>query len=147
VDVGQVEGGFVQGLGYVLSEELTYQPADSPATPSATRPAPGALYTVNTWEYKPPAAQSIPQEMNVILFPRDLAPNAPHEEAELLSSKEIGEPPMTLAATAFFAVKQAVRAARADRGHHEWFQMESPATVERVREACLVRGADLDSGI
>ena len=85
--------------------------------------------------------------MNVILFPRDLAPNAPHEEAELLSSKEIGEPPMTLAATAFFAVKQAVRAARADRGHHAWFQMESPATVERVREACLVRGADLDSGI
>ena len=147
VDVGQVEGGFVQGLGYVLSEELTYQPADSPTTPSSTRPAPGALYTVNTWEYKPPAAQSIPQEMNVILFPRDLAPNAPHEEAELLSSKEIGEPPMTLAATAFFAVKQAVRAARADRGHHEWFQMESPATVERVRNACLVRGADLDSGI
>jgi xanthine dehydrogenase/oxidase len=145
VDVGQVEGGFVQGLGYVLSEELSYQPATSATTTSATRPAPGALYTVNTWEYKPPAAQSIPLEMNVILFPRDLAPQAP-DASELLSSKEIGEPPMTLAATAFFAVKQAVRAARADRGHNEWFQMDSPATVQRVREACLVQCKDLAAG-
>jgi xanthine dehydrogenase/oxidase len=143
VDVGQVEGGFVQGLGYVLSEELTYQPADGPTTPSSTRPAPGALYTVNTWEYKPPAAQSIPQEMNVILFPRELAPLAPQDMSDLLSSKEIGEPPMTLAASAFFAVKKAVQAARADRGQPGWFQMDSPATVERVRQACLVDQDDL----
>lgn len=146
VDVGQVEGGFVQGLGYVLSEELTYQSATSPTTVSPTRPAPGALYTVNTWEYKPPAAQSIPLEMNVFLFPRELAPHAPQEKDDLLSSKEVGEPPMTLAATAFFAVKKAVQAARADRGHAEWFQMESPATVERVRQACLVEGSDLAIG-
>jgi len=146
IDVGQVEGGFVQGLGYVLSEELTYQPATSPTTASATRPAPGALYTVNTWEYKPPAAQSIPLEMNVILFPRSLAPQGPPDLSEPLSSKEIGEPPMTLAATAFFAVKKAVQAARADRGRNEWFQMDSPATVQRVREACLVQGKDLAAG-
>jgi xanthine dehydrogenase/oxidase len=146
VDVGQVEGGFVQGLGYVLSEELTYQPAGSPIDGARTRPAPGALYTVNTWEYKPPAAQSIPLEMNIILFPRDLAPLAPQDPNDLLSSKEIGEPPMTLAATAFFAVKKAIQAARADRGHGEWFQMESPATVERVRQACLVEAHDLAPG-
>lgn len=143
VDVGQVEGGFVQGLGYVTSEELTYQPAGSPPTPSATRPAPGALYTVNTWEYKPPAAQSIPLEMNVTMFPRELAPAAP-DPGEVLSSKEIGEPPMTLAVSAFFAIKQAVLAARLERGHAEWFQLEAPATVERVRQACLVEAGDLN---
>ncbi len=142
VDVGQVEGGFVQGLGYVTSEALSYQPADSPTEPSPTRPAPGALYTVNTWEYKPPATQSIPLQLNVRLFPRELAPPST-EPGELLSSKEIGEPPMTLAVSAFFAIKQAVLAARRDRGHEGWFQMEAPATVQRVREACRVEVADL----
>jgi xanthine dehydrogenase/oxidase len=142
VDVGQVEGGFVQGLGYVTSEELTYQPADSSTDPSTTRPAPGALYTVNTWEYKPPAAQSIPIELNVMMFPRELAPAAP-DPGDILSSKEIGEPPMTLAVSAFFAIKNAVMAARRDRGHHEWFQMDAPATVQRVRQACLVEQEDL----
>lgn len=143
VDVGQVEGGFVQGLGYVTSEDLSYQPATSSTEASATRPAPGALYTTNTWEYKPPAAQSIPLQMNIMMFPRELAKNAPQDQGDILSAKEIGEPPMTLAVAAFFAIKRAVLAARKDRGHHEWFQLESPATVQRVRAACLVDTADL----
>jgi xanthine dehydrogenase/oxidase len=146
IDVGQVEGGFVQGLGYVTSEELSYQPADSDPAPSPTRPAPGALYTVNTWEYKPPAAQSIPLEMNIMMFPRELAGGAPEDPGDIMSAKEIGEPPMTLAVAAFFAIKRAVLAARKDRGHDEWFQMASPATVERVRQACLVEPADLTAG-
>src|SRR5471032_845005 len=145
IDVGQVEGGFVQGLGYVTSEDLSYQPADSSTEPSATRPAPGALYTTNTWEYKPPAAQSIPRQMNIMMFPRELAPNAPPDRGDILSAKEMGEPPMTLAVAAFFAIKRAVLAARKDRGHHEWFQMASPATVQRVREAYLVDTADLSA--
>jgi len=143
VDVGQIEGGFVQGCGYVLSEDFVYQPEPKTPHPPAGLPSPGALYTVNTWEYKPPAATSIPLEMNVTMFPREMAANAPQEPGELLSSKEIGEPPMTLAASVFFAVKHAILAARRDRGHDEWFQMESPATVQRIREACLVDGADL----
>ncbi len=143
VDVGQVEGGFVQGLGYVTSEELSYQPADADRAPSATRPAPGALYTTNTWEYKPPAAQSVPLEMNIMMFPRELAKHLTDDPGDIMSAKEIGEPPMTLAVAAFFAIKRAVLAARQDRGHDEWFQMEAPATVERVRQACLVTDADL----
>jgi xanthine dehydrogenase/oxidase len=139
IDVGQVEGGFVQGLGYVTSEALTYQPAESPTAPAATRPAPGALYTTNTWEYKPPAAQCIPLEMNVMLFPRQLAPYAPPDKGDILSSKEMGEPPMTLAVTGFIAIKRAVLAARADSGHHDWFHFEAPATVQAVRDACMVR--------
>ncbi len=141
VDVGQIEGGFVQGCGYVLSEELVYQP--NATAPAVGLPSPGALYTVNTWEYKPPAATSIPLEMNVTMFPRELAANAPKEPGELLSSKEIGEPPMTLAVSVFFAVKQGILSARRDRGHDEWFQLQSPATVQRIREACLVNCADL----
>ena len=131
IDVGQVEGGFVQGIGFVLSEELVYQP-DGPLR--------GRLNTLNTWEYKPPAATSIPLEMNVNLFPY---PRKLKDPDLLLSSKEVGEPPMCLAVTVFFAVKHAILAARKDRGHGEWFPLESPATVQRIREACLVDAADL----
>ena len=48
------------------------------------------------------------------------------------------------AARAHSAVKQAVLAARKDRGHMEWFGLRSPATVEPLREACLVVSADLN---
>jgi xanthine dehydrogenase/oxidase len=135
IDIGQVEGAYVQGLGYVLSEEVVIQP-DGPRR--------GALNTDNTWRYKIPATTSIPIELNVDLFPRSDAPEVPENPNDLYSSKEVGEPPLVLAATAFFAVKHAILAARCDRGHTEWFALESPATVQRVREACLVTEADLD---
>ncbi|HEX6702231.1 MAG TPA: molybdopterin cofactor-binding domain-containing protein [Gaiellaceae bacterium] len=124
IDVGQVEGGFIQGVGYVTSEEMVYQP-DGPRR--------GALNSTNTWTYKPPAAMSIPLEMNVDLFPD------PENDADpLLSSKEVGEPPMTLAVTVFFAIKHAILAARKDQGEDGWFDLEAPATVQRVAAACKV---------
>jgi xanthine dehydrogenase/oxidase len=134
IDIGQVEGAFVQGLGYVLSEEVIYQP-DGPNK--------GALNTDNTWRYKMPATTSIPIEMNVDLFPRSDAKSVPENPNDLYSSKEVGEPPLVLAITAFFAIKHAVLSARKDRGHEEWFVLESPATVQRIREACLVERKDL----
>lgn len=133
VDIGQVEGAFVQGLGYVLTEELVTQP-DGPRA--------GRLNSNNTWGYKIPATTTIPLEMNVGFFPRaDL--NLPREIDVVLGSKEVGEPPLVLAATVFGAVKNAIAAARADRGHTEWFRTDGPLTVQRVREACLVEAADL----
>ena len=134
IDIGQVEGAFVQGLGYVLSEEVIYQP-DGPNK--------GVLNTDNTWRYKMPATTSIPIEMNVDLFPRSDAKSVPENPNDLYSSKEVGEPPLVLAITAFFAIKHAVLSARKDRGHEEWFTLESPATVQRIREACLVERKDL----
>ena len=126
VDVGQVEGGFIQGIGYVMYEERVYQPGDTPL------PA-GALNTTNTWNYKPPAVASLPLKMNVDLFPcRD------NDSDPLLSSKEVGEPPLTLAATVFFAIKHAILAARKDQGDDHWFALEAPATVQRVATACRV---------
>jgi xanthine dehydrogenase/oxidase len=134
IDIGQVEGAYVQGLGYVLSEDVITQP-DGPNR--------GALNTPNTWGYKIPASTSIPIEFNVDLFPRSDAPLVPDNPYDLYSSKEVGEPPLVLAATAFFALKHAILAARQDRGRDEWFFLEAPATVQRVREACLVQTEDL----
>ena len=52
------------------------------------------------------------------------------------SSKAVGEPPLFLAASALFAIKDAVAAARRDGGHTGWFVLDSPATPERIRMAC-----------
>jgi xanthine dehydrogenase/oxidase len=134
IDIGQVEGAYIQGLGYVLTEDVVFQP-DGPNR--------GALNSDNTWYYKVPATTTIPLEFNVDLFPRSDAPLVPENPYDLLSSKEVGEPPLVLAITAYFAVKHAVLAARRDRGHDEWFFLEAPATVQRIREACLVDAADL----
>jgi len=134
IDIGQVEGAYIQGLGYVLSEDVVIQP-DGPDR--------GTLNTPNTWTYKIPATTSIPIELNVDLFPRSDAPEVPENPYDLYSSKEVGEPPLVLAATAFFAIKHAILAARQDRGHDEWFTLDAPATVQRIREACLVTEDDL----
>ena len=48
----------------------------------------------------------------------------------------IGEPPLFLGSSVFFAVKEAILSARADAGHHGNFQLDSPATPERIRMAC-----------
>ena len=56
VDIGQVEGAFIMGLGLFTSEEIKHD--------STT----GELLTKNTWEYKPPAAKDIPQDFRVTLL-------------------------------------------------------------------------------
>jgi xanthine dehydrogenase/oxidase len=135
IDIGQIEGAFVMGIGNVLSEELVFQPDGEQR---------GALNTTNTWTYKPPAHTSIPIDLRVEIFPRSAASEVRENPNLLLSSKGVGEPPLVLAASVHGAVKQAVLAARKDRGRDDWFQLRSPATVERVREACIVETADLN---
>ncbi|MCY1074470.1 molybdopterin cofactor-binding domain-containing protein [Archangium lansingense] len=134
IDIGQVEGAFVQGLGYVLSEKLEFEQDGEDV---------GRLNTLNTWRYKPPAVTSIPLEMNVHLFPRDLAgvPISPTDG--VLSSKEVGEPPLVLATSAFLATKAAIRASRLERGLAGLFRFDAPATVQQVRTACEVSAKDL----
>ncbi len=48
----------------------------------------------------------------------------------------VGEPPFHLGASAFFALKDAVAAARLEAGHSGWFRLDAPATPERLRMAC-----------
>ncbi|RED48528.1 molybdopterin cofactor-binding domain-containing protein [Aestuariispira insulae] len=129
IDVGQIEGAFVQGIGYVLTEDLVFQPEGENA---------GRLNTVNTWRYKPPAITTIPLEMNVHLFPRELAAHVPENPNTLFSSKEVGEPPLVLANTVFFALKRAIRTSRIDRGLSPYFDLDAPATVQAVQTACEV---------
>jgi xanthine dehydrogenase/oxidase len=129
IDVGQVEGAFVQGIGYLLSEWLVTEPEGEQR---------GRLNTTNTWTYKPPAVSSIPLEMNVHLFPRELAASVPENPNDLFSSKEVGEPPLVLSASVFFALKDAIRASRVERGLDPLFRLDAPATVQEVRRACEV---------
>ncbi|XP_073682885.1 xanthine dehydrogenase/oxidase isoform X1 [Garra rufa] len=117
LDIGQVEGGFMQGLGLFTLEELRYSPD-------------GYLYTRGPGMYKIPAFGDIPIELKVSLL-RD----APNDKA-IFSSKAVGEPPLFLAASVFYAIKDAITAARAESGLTGPFRLDSPATPERIRNAC-----------
>ncbi|MEO1594523.1 MAG: molybdopterin cofactor-binding domain-containing protein [Pseudomonadota bacterium] len=128
LDIGQVEGAFVQGVGYVTTEKLVFEPDGDEQ---------GRLNTVNTWRYKPPATTDIPLEFNVHLFPRDES-DVPENPNDLLSAKDVGEPPLVLASSVFFAIKAAVRASRLERGLPGLFQMDAPATVQEIRAALEV---------
>ena len=131
IDIGQVEGAFIQGVGYLLTENLVYEPSGEDE---------GRLNSSNTWRYKPPATTTIPLEMNVHLFPRDdkSVAGIPEDPNEIFSAKEVGEPPLVLANSVFFAVKGAVRASRLERGLSGLFRMDAPATVQEVRRSCEV---------
>lgn len=136
IDIGQVEGAFVMGIGNMLCEKLVWEPKGT------TNPA-GQLNTPNTWTYKPPCAASIPLDFRVDFFPREDAPEVPENPNLVMSSKGIGEPPLVLSNTVFFAIKHAILAARQDRGLTDWFEMDAPATVEDIRTKCVVDTTDL----
>lgn len=131
IDIGQVEGAFVQGIGYLMTEKLVTEP-DGPHK--------GRLNTTNTWRYKIPAITTIPLEMNTYLFPRGdkSVASIPLDSNEIFSAKEVGEPPLVLANSVFFAIKSAIRASREERKLPQLFQFDAPATVQEVRKACDV---------
>uniref|UniRef100_A0A8C1JVV5 Aldehyde oxidase 5 n=1 Tax=Cyprinus carpio TaxID=7962 RepID=A0A8C1JVV5_CYPCA len=117
LDVGQVEGGFVQGIGLYTIEELQFSPE-------------GVLLTRGPSRYKIPALCDIPPQLNVHLLRNADNPHA------IYSSKGIGEPPVFFGCTLFFAIKEAIAAARRERGLSESFPFSSPATAEKIRMAC-----------
>ena len=137
IDIGQIEGAFLQGVGYLLTENVMYQPDNAGSIPA------GTLVTQNTWRYKPPAISTVPLEMNVRLFLRELAKDVPENPNELFSSKEVGEPPMVLATSVFLAIKAAVRASRTERKLSGVFNLPSPASVQTVAQACAVKESEL----
>ncbi|KAG7502396.1 xanthine dehydrogenase/oxidase [Solea senegalensis] len=117
IDIGQVEGAFMQGLGLFTLEELHYSPR-------------GVLLTRGPGSYKIPAFGDIPTEMTVSLL-RD----APNHKA-IFASKAVGEPPLFLASSVFYAIKDAIMAARAESGMSGPFRLDSPASAERIRNTC-----------
>ncbi|RZF38598.1 hypothetical protein LSTR_LSTR010931 [Laodelphax striatellus] len=117
IDIGQIEGGFMQGYGMFTIEEMLHSPAGSP-------------YTRGPGSYKIPGFTDIPIEFNVSLLK-----GAPNKRA-VYSSKAVGEPPLFLASSVFFAIYEAVKAARLETGLSGHFRFDSPATSARIRMAC-----------
>jgi xanthine dehydrogenase/oxidase len=133
-DVGQIEGGFMQGVGRVLLEDVVTQ---------MTGPNQGQNNTPNTWGYKIPASTTVPRELNVDLYPRANSSEVPENPNLLMSAKEVGEPPLCMATTVYFALKHAILDSRVERGKPGWFRLDMPSTVQRVREACEVEADEL----
>jgi xanthine dehydrogenase large subunit len=96
IDIGQIEGGFVQGVGWLTSEELVWK-------------ADGLLATHAPSTYKIPTAADVPEQFSVTLW------HEANREDNVFGSKAVGEPPFMLGFAAFFAIRDAVAAARADR--------------------------------
>ena len=80
--------------------------------------------------YKFSGFGDMPTEFNVSLLR-----GAPNPKA-VFSSKAVGEPPLFLASSVFFGVKEAIRSARVERGLSKKFDLDAPATAERIRMAC-----------
>ena len=128
IDVGQIEGAYVQGFGWCMMEETVW------GCDEHRWLKPGTCFTRGPGAYKIPTANDIPIDFRVTLLDDAPNPQAIH------SSKAVGEPPLFLAASAFFAAKAAIAAAREDNlGHIEGakpFPVDSPLTAERIRLAC-----------
>lgn len=117
LDIGQVEGAFIQGMGLYTIEELSYSPQ-------------GILYSRGPNQYKIPAIFDIPTEMHISFLP-------PSEHSNTLySSKGLGESGVFLGCSVFFAIHDAVRAARQERGISGPWKLTSPLTPEKIRMAC-----------
>ena len=110
LDIGQIEGGFVQGMGWLTTEELVWG-------------ADGKLLTRGASTYKIPTAADIPQHFNIQLWPEA------NREDNIGGSKAVGEPPFMLAISVFEALRDAVGQCL---GGHAPVQLDAPATPERV---------------
>jgi xanthine dehydrogenase large subunit len=115
VDIGQVEGGFVQGAGWLTLEDLRWDESDGPLR--------GRLATQAASTYKLPSFSEMPEVFNVTLLEHA------HEEGVVYGSKAVGEPPLMLA----FSVREALRQAAAAFGPSgTCVDLASPATPEAV---------------
>lgn len=132
VDYGQIQGAFIQGLGLFTMEESLWL---------RNGPMAGNLFTRGPGAYKIPGFRDIPQNFNVSL----LKGVEWKELRTIQRSRGVGEPPLFLGSAVFFAIRDALRAARksvgveAKIGDNEdvgLLRLESPATPERIRLAC-----------
>jgi len=119
VDVGQIEGAYIMGLGYWLTESLIYDRIT------------GQLLTNRTWNYKPPGAKDIPIDFRIALLQKSANP------AGFMRSKATGEPAVCLAVSSIFALQQAIQSARKDAGlKREWVRLGAPTTPETIVLNC-----------
>ncbi|CAG7720322.1 unnamed protein product [Allacma fusca] len=124
IDIGQIEGSLVMGLGLWSEERLIFDPET------------GRLLTRNTWEYKVPFPKCIPEDMRIVIMRNGNNPFG------VLRSKSTGEPALCVAVAVLFAIKNAIKAARKDAGNTEWFQLDGPVTPEDVVRLSLTDPVD-----
>jgi len=113
LDIGQIEGAFVQGMGWLTTEQLVWNER-------------GLLSTHAPSTYKIPTAGDVPAHFKVDLW------DAPNTEDNVFGSKAVGEPPFMLAISVFEALRDAVAQARGDGQTGE---LSAPATPESVLRA------------
>ena len=114
IDLGQIEGAFVQGQGWLTCEELWWDKE-------------GRLRTVGPSTYKIPGSRDAPAIFNVKMLE-----NAPNPEATIFRSKAVGEPPLMLATAIWTALKDAIASTGAGRTA---VRLDAPATPERILAA------------
>lgn len=120
IDKGQIEGGFIQGLGWLTLEELVWDKD-------------GRLLTHAPSTYKIPTGRDLPLDFRV-----DLLADAPNQAATVYRSKAVGEPPLMLAISVWLALRDAV-ASLAPAGHVP--ALHAPATPERILWAVMAARA------
>lgn len=111
IDIGQIEGGFVQGMGWLTCEELVWSEN-------------GKLQTDGPASYKIPAISDMPTDFRV-----KLVENRKNTQETVFHSKAVGEPPFMLGIAAWCALLDAVSSVAGYRRHP---QLDAPATPERV---------------
>ena len=113
IDIGQVEGAFIQGMGWLTTEELWWNPA-------------GKLMTHAPSTYKIPGVSDCPEEFRVRLYENSNVEDSIHR------SKAVGEPPLLLPFSVFFAIRDAVSSVG---GHKVNPPLNAPATSEAILNA------------
>jgi len=112
IDIGQIEGGFVQGMGWLTAEELVYD-------------AKGRLLTHAPSTYKIPTSSDVPADFRVALYPNE------NRENTIYRSKAVGEPPLMLAISVFAAIADAIHSLAPGR----IVPLDAPATPESILRA------------
>ncbi len=113
IDIGQIEGGFVQGMGWLTTEQLVWNMQ-------------GKLTTHAPSTYKIPTAGDVPEHFKIDLWPQH------NHEDNVFGSKAVGEPPFMLAISVYEALREAVRQGRIGK---QPVTLTAPATPENVLHA------------
>jgi len=116
VDIGQVEGGFIQGVGWLTFEDFKW--------------APNGKLLSNSENYEIPGFAEIPKDFRVTLLPNANCPPG------IYSSKGIGEPPHLMGIAVVLALRKAIASIRKDLGLPEWIQLILPCTPDKLQLAC-----------
>jgi xanthine dehydrogenase large subunit len=129
IDIGQIEGAYVQGMGWLTMEECVWDLKGKPSKDGygQTFSGRGKLLTHGPSTYKIPVASDVPEHFKVSLFDNQNLKPTPFR------SKAVGEPPLMLALSSYFAIRDAVSAS-AD--HKKRVDFKAPATPERILMAC-----------